>query len=393
MEQKRRMNEKKQHAKPVSLIYGSDEFMVCAKARNAVNELIATEQQPLGLVTIDGAAKSSAEATAILQRVLDEIQTIGFLGRKVVWLRDALFLGTDPVSKSASVLERLAALTSALSAGLPSNHTLVITAPSVDARSRFFNFCRKTGDVLMFEIEKSSWKRDRNALQHVSSAFRKRELHADNRVLEAFLERVGSDSRLIEQEAEKLSVFIGEPRNVQQDDIEAIVSFSAEADVWDLQDSLGNRNAAESLAIIRRLLFQGQTPVRLISCIENRFRLLSVFREALDKGWLVASRENGNRVSAPVMGRIPREIEPLIKDALLTSKGKMHPYLQGKLAAQAAKFTGGDLNRLCQMIMQTHTLLVSSSAPSEALLELLVIKICDKREKNHIHPANEKEIF
>ena len=79
-----------------------------------------------------------------------------------------------------------------------------------------------------------------------SDAFRKAGLNIGPDALGEFLEKTGTDTRQIVQEVEKLSVYLGDRKNVQVADVHAIVSPSREA-VMPIQS--GDTSAALSMTL------------------------------------------------------------------------------------------------------------------------------------------------
>lgn len=365
---------------PVFLIHGENEFLVSAKARDIVNELVPRDQQTLGLRIIEGKANNVAEALSILNQCLEAVRTFGFLRGMVVWLRGATFFGQDPIAKSTGVQESVNTLASTITTGMPQGHTLIVTASAVDEKSIFAKTCRNSGNVICFDVPKPS-QRDKDAIPYANAAFLKHGLRATKDIIAAFVEKVGTDTRQLEQEINKLSVYLGTRKDVGADDLEAIVSISRETFAWNLQDAVGTRDVARSLKILSRLLFQNEDPIGLVMCLENRFRHLLIFREALDNRW-IRINAGRNNYSALVKGAIPESMERLLSQALTSDKGKMTPYVQGKLATDANAFTYEELVNCRQLILETRRALVSSTAPGSILLQLLIIKLCRRRRNS-----------
>ena len=82
-------------------------------------------------------------------------------------------------------------------------------------------------------------------------------------VRNAFLEKVGADTRKIVSEIEKLAVFMGTRKAVQVGDVKAITSASRGALAWDLADAFGKRELARAMQILRQLFASGGDSVWL----------------------------------------------------------------------------------------------------------------------------------
>ncbi len=353
----------------VFLINGEDELSVASKARELIRRIIPPEQEMLGLETINARADTVAEAIAFLTQCRASVQTLGFLGkRKVTWLRNANFLDQSIIGKSKDVHEHLKYLAAIIQAGLPAEHVLVISAPLVDAKSKFYQACKTTGTVIGLDTGKP-WQRDKSAYKFIVSLFQKIGLTASPDVITAFLRKTGTDSRQLQQEAEKLSIYLGDKRTAQLKDIETVVSPARELFTWDLDDAVANRDLAAALRILRQLLFQKEAPIRLIFGLESRFRSLLVLREGLDRGW-VRMTDRGM-----LKGAITPEQEQLFFQALNDNRLK-NPYIAGIRIRQAAAYTIEALDQCRRWILETRRHLVSSSLPAAWLMDMLIVKIC-----------------
>src|SRR5690348_14214517 len=81
-------------------IVGSDEGQVKHIAADLAQKLVADEAGDFGLETIDGVADNADQATARIRSTIEALQTLPFFGAKVVWLKNANFLGDDVKSRA-----------------------------------------------------------------------------------------------------------------------------------------------------------------------------------------------------------------------------------------------------------------------------------------------------
>jgi DNA polymerase-3 subunit delta len=356
----------------VHLVFGEDEYLVSTNAKELVDRLCPKADQAFGLEIVEARVDLVADAIAAIGRCLDGLRTLGFLGgRKVVWLRDATFLGSGVIGESADVKARLDDLVKLIKAGLPQGQILVISALKVDGRSSFFKACQSAGNVTKFELPDKSYQLEQLARGTAGDAFRKIGLNIGPDALEEFLDKTGTDTRQIVQEVEKLSVYLGDRKNVQVADVHAIVSPSREAISWDFADAVGDRDLPGALKTLRQLLFQGESEVGLIISMESRFRDLLLYREAVDRKWLGVS---GQEPWLKVEWRQTPEVEAFAS-ALAKDPRQTNPYRAGKLVAQARKYTRQELARCQALTLSTHETIVSSTSAKELMLEFLVIKL------------------
>lgn len=359
----------------IHLIFGDDEFRVSSAAKEIIAAVISPEEQTLGLEVVDGKADTVDAASGKLEQAFESLRTPGFMGSdKVVWLRDASFLADTVVGRSETVKTRVGELAAIIKQGLLPGQHLVVTAPKVDKRYSFYKTCKQCGSIQEFSIPDRSYQADQQAAAFLRTVIPEKGLKMSRGVLLAFVERVGTDSRHLLTELEKLDLFLGDRREVRAEDIRAITCSSREAIVWDLTDAVGARDLPRSLEIARQLAFQKQSPIGLVMMIGTRIRELMIYREAINRRWLV--RKKGHQGKSTVAwGDVPPEAEIMFKEWLTKDPRSTHPFRVGLLAEQANRFSTKELAHCHQEIVASHESLVSTVVPGSLVLELLIVKM------------------
>ncbi len=95
-------------------VVGSDEAEVKHFAAELAQKLVPDDAGDFGLEVIDGVADNADQAAGRIRSAIEALQTLPFFGStKVVWLKNANFLGDDVKARSNAVqtaLEELSAL-------------------------------------------------------------------------------------------------------------------------------------------------------------------------------------------------------------------------------------------------------------------------------------------
>jgi DNA polymerase III subunit delta len=357
------------------LVFGNDEYRVSAKTKEIINSFLPPAEQDLGLETIDGAVDTVDAALSAIGRCVEGIMTRGmFGGKKLVWFRDVSFLADNQAGKSETVKSRLEDLTSAIKAGLPKEHVLVISSPGVDKRFAFFKTSKDIFTVHEFAMPEQGYAAEKQAAERLDETIRRFELKMNSDVRDAFLEKVGIDTRHIAREVEKLSVYLGQKRDVELADIQAVVCATRESKAWDLSDAFGKKDLGSALEVLRRLTFQDVSPFMLIAVIEGRIRDLMIFRQAIDAKWLSVT-DSGRSGAAIKWRELPADIEKIFSEAFEKDPRKIHPYRAGLLATQAGKFTQRKLAECQRLAIEAHEKMVSSALEDNMILELMLIRM------------------
>ena len=359
----------------IKLIHGTDEYLVSLHSRKAVNTLCPEAEQTLGLETVEGDVKTVEEAITALKTAIGALRTVGlFGGQKTVWLRDVSIFKDKVVSKNKEVKELLTQLAGDIKNGLPDGHHLVISAPGVDRRSAFYKTCAEAAEVKAYDLPEQNYKKEPIIRERAQKLFARAQCRVSPAALDLFMEKVGMDTRQLVMEAEKLTLYLGDRREITVEDVKAITSSSAEAIAWDFTDALGERRLDEALKILRQLIFQGEQPVALMFAIESLFRNLTQFRAYLDHNWL---RLSGSRGAGAVQWAQDPEMDVMFSQ-LPADPRKMHWFRVAKLAQQARNYTAEELRACQKRLLKTHEQLVSGSVAQEMILEMLVIKLIAK---------------
>lgn len=357
-------------AQSVYFIFG-DEYLATAKAREIVAQLVPDPADPLALETIDAQAEGVDESMVAVGRCLEALGTVGFFGgRKVVWFRGVAFMGDSPAGRSERVKTALGRLGEVLKAGLPDGVVLVLSAMKVDKRLGFFKLLQGLSQVHEFSTPEKFGQARHHAAAVLETALDQAKIRMAGDAKEAFLDRVGADTRTILNETSKLATYLGASRTAVVADVEAVVSTSADAAAWDVQDAMGLRDVGRAVSTTRRLLFQRESPIALITLLQSRIRELLVYRESMDRGWL---RGGGGR--KPSWSVLAPEVDLLLGEGLGRDFRNMHPFRLQKLLEQAERYTVRELRRAQALAISAHRQLVTTGLPAQLVLETFLLQI------------------
>ena len=368
------MAAKQQREAALYLIAGDDDYLIDREARSLVDRLCPPAEQVWGLEIVEARTEQAGEAALALGRALEGVQTVGFLGgRKVVWLRDAICFGDNKVSKSVEVKAKVEALTRLIKAGLPPGQVLVVSAVKVDGRTGFYKACKAGGALTEFKSPARAAEAMQSSSAQASAVWAELGLIPARRsVLQAFVERVGHETRRLVRESEKLSSYLGaERRSVTEEDIAAVVSAAGESVSWDLADRAGERDLAGALRVLRQLLFQRESEIGLLTGLAYRFRELGLLKECMRRRWV--RLEGSDRYQKPVW-QVDAEGEQRLSECGRDPRS-LHPFRAVKLLEQAGRYTLRELMEASASIAQAQEQMVSSTVPAALVFEVLLVRV------------------
>jgi DNA polymerase-3 subunit delta len=357
-------------ANNVYLFYGNDEYLVGHNARQKVNAICPEVEQTLSLEAIDGSASKIDDATAAIDQCIAAFRTVGlFGGKKVVWFRDASFLTNKVIMKNEKVKRLLGELASDIKAGLAEDQFLIMSAPGIDKRSAFFKAVKEAGDVTEYDIPERDYEARPVALKRAASLFKREGFSMASDAADAFIEKTGFETRQIMNEVEKMVLYKGSDKNVVLADVQIITSASGEAISWDFTDAVAERKLGVAISLFRQLIFQKESPVRLIIGIEGLFQNLLRFKEYMDAGWL---RMNGSRIQWSSDSELDDYFSEMADDPR-----KMHWFRASKFAKQAMAYSAVSLAARKKLVVDTHERMLSvGSIPHDLMLETMLAKLC-----------------
>src|SRR6266850_5661100 len=180
----------KTKAKPaVAKIYavvGSDDVEIKHTAAELAEKLKPAAAGDFGLEIIDGAADNADQAAARIRSTIEALRTLPFFGgEKLVWLKNANFLGDDQKARSTAVQEALEELTETINAGLGSEIAFLLSAIEVDKRRSFYKALAKRAELQIFDkLDSSRGGWEEEATQMVQARAKKRKLEFEDDALE-----------------------------------------------------------------------------------------------------------------------------------------------------------------------------------------------------------------
>ena len=363
-------------AAPVSNIYavvGSDESEVKRTAQELAAKLTPPDAGDFGLEVIDGAADNAEQAAARIRSTIEALQTLPFMGGgKLVWLKNANFLGDSPIGRAASVQEALETLSGTIATDFGTDVTFLVSAPEVDKRRSFYKSLAKRAELQVFDrldATRSGWEEE--ATEVARPRANKRKLQFDDDALELFVLLTGGDTRQIDNELDKIDIFLGDERTVNVDVVRELVPLSRAGVIFELGNALAERDLDLALRLVRRLLDQGESAIGiLLVAILPTVRNLLLAKDLMERHRLPRSHAPFQFIST--INRLPAEATqhlPRKKD------GTINAYALGIAAQNAHRFETKQLIDGMQACLEANLKLVTTQLDHELVLTEVVVKL------------------
>ncbi|HEY1788438.1 MAG TPA: DNA polymerase III subunit delta [Verrucomicrobiae bacterium] len=360
----------------LAFICGDDEFAVKKRAKE-IFQAWSAESGGMDQETIDGAVSNSGDALNAIAKLREAIQTLPFFGSsKVVWLRDCSFLGEERAASAQAVVEALADLAAELKGFKWENVRLLVSAGKVDRRKAFFKTLEKIGSVENFEAlsaDDRDWAE--RAESAARSAVRGRGKEISEEALAELVARVGPHTRQLENETEKLSLFVGGRQAIELADVAAVCSQNKTARAFALGDALGDRDLPRLLKRLDEELWEmkfdsQKSPIGLLYGLISKVRAMLMLKEMLREGWIKPETDY-NRFKAQ-LARVPADRVPADKRF---NPLALNPYVLFRALPQAKKYSREELVRAMDLLLRCNRRLVSSGLDKAFMLQQIIVEI------------------
>ena len=361
------------------LVCGEDDFAVSQRAKQIYLQW-REEVGGMDHEIIDGNVAHSGEALKVLSRLREALQTLPFFGSaKVVWLQNCNFLADERAASAQAVTESLVELAQELkdfSWAHPSNLRLLISAGKVDKRKVFYKTLDKLGTVESF----AGWSADdRDWADQAEAAARKalgaRQKEISEEALAELVSRVGPNARQLDNEIEKVSLYVGDRQMIELDDVAAVCVRNKTARAFALGDALGDRDLP---LLLRRLdeelwevkLDPRKSEIGLLYGLISKVRAMILLKEMLREGWIMPGVD---------FGRFKGQLERVPADQLPQDRRfnplALNPYVLYKALPQADRYRQDELIRAMDLLFQCNHRLVSSSLDESLVLQQTLVQI------------------
>ncbi len=362
----------------IHAVVGSDESEVKRIAAELAARLTPPDTGDFGLEIIDGAGDNSEQAASRVRAAIEALQTLPFFGGKLVWLKNANSLGDSVIGRSAAAQEALLELASVLEAGLAPDITFLLSATEVDKRRSFYKSLSKRAELQVvdkLDASRSGWEEE--ASEIVRGRARKRQLQfEEDGALDLFVLLTGGDTRQIENELEKLDLYVGDRRRVSADEVRLLVPLSRAGVIFELGNALAACDLERALALVRGLLDQGESAIGiLLVTILPTIRNLLLAKDLMERHRLPKPHAPFSFISA--LNRLPAsatEHLPRKKD------GTVNGYALGLGAMSAHRFQVDQLVAGLEACLEANLQIVSSQLDHELILTEIVVKLLARDE-------------
>jgi len=164
---------------------------------------------------------------------------------------------------------------------------------------------------------------------------------------------VGTDLRALDNEIEKLALYVTDRRPIKQADIDLLVPYTEEAEQFGMSNAIGQRDARRAYDQLRKELDEGKNPMAILGSITAQIRALIEVKDMADRG--MSAREIAN------------------------VKGWKSDYAAKMRLREAANFSMARLEQIFEMLLETELAIKTGRMDHMLALDTLIARLCSRQ--------------
>jgi DNA polymerase-3 subunit delta len=161
---------------------------------------------------------------------------------------------------------------------------------------------------------------------------------------------VGPHLRILNNELEKLALYVAGQRPIQKADVDLLVPYTEDADQFGLSNAIGQRNARRAYDQLHKELDEGSNPMAILGSIAAQIRALIEVKDMAERG------------------RSPAEIA--------AAKGWKSDYAAKARLKEAANFSMPRLEQILEMLLEIDVAIKTGRMDSLLALDTLIARLC-----------------
>ena len=285
----------------------------------------------------------------------------------------ATFLADTVTGRAQATVESLERLAAVLPT-LPVDVQFLLSATEVDKRRTFYLTLKKLANLEVFDLidtSKGNWE----GLVADLVARRSEEygLQFHPEAMDLFVMMAGENTRQIENELEKIDLYLGEKvRRVMPDDVRAIVSQTKGSVVFELGNAIAKRRLPLALALVDELMAQDEAPIGiLLAAVVPTVRNLFAAKQLEERYGIRATSYN------EYTAQLERKLSARERDRLPKKKdgSGLNAYPLFLAAREAGAYSRAELQRALEECLVANRRLVTSGLDPVIVLNQLLFRV------------------
>ena len=156
----------------------------------------------------------------------------------------------------------------------------IVNDEKLDERKKIVKELKKLSKVIQCNRLESH---DLN--NYIYNYFKENNYNIDMSLVRLIIDKVKYDLANIINECDKLMLYKDNDKNIIKEDIDNMIIETMEDNIFELTNSIMQKNVNKSIKIYKDLLLKGEEPIKLIVMIANQFRLILQVKLMVKNGY------------------------------------------------------------------------------------------------------------
>ena len=286
----------------------------------------------------------------------------------------------DTYAAEADDTDDTALLLEWLQGDLPKNSVLIFTVRgAVNERNRVVKAIEAAGRYRSFDPLEAGQSLNRDPLyKKVSEKFAEFDKQITPRAFSQLRGRTGGDMHSVAEAINKIVNFVGDKRQVDEQDVRNMVAQNTFDGIFDLTDAIGKRAIGQALKSLHEVLASGQEPIPINSTIARQFRFALQAKLIAERKKLrnVHSRMPFRDFTANIFQPLAEEVGSALPKTATHNILKQNPYVAYKIFQTLNAFTVDELVIALEKSLDADAQLKTSTSDATCILEQLVCELC-----------------
>jgi DNA polymerase-3 subunit delta len=328
-----------------------------------------------------------------------------------IWLNEVINYCKDKRFPIAESRDHTDLLQRAIERGFPKGNCLIITTDRIDKRRSLFQTIRKMGTVVDCSVPRGERRVDRRVREallneQMNMILSKSSKSIDRLAHSALIEMTGFDLRTFSNNVEKLISYVGERSEINLEDVESVLRRTKKDPVFELTNSVTDKNTAMSLFFLDSLLRDNIHPLQVLTAIGNQVRRLLIAKDFVQSShgetWqpglsferfknnvmpaiqnydkAILELLNGWKANSDSKVKKKSEIDRTVKTNLLLAKNPGNPYPIFLILQNTENFTKNELAAAFEALHHADGQLKSTNQNPRLVLEKVILAICRQKQ-------------
>lgn len=248
----------------IYLLYGKETYLLENTLRK-IKKVFEICKEGLNYIKIDNTNINS---------LIPELQTPAFgFDKKMIIVKDADVLKKQGKKKNQALSDQVDKISSFIEQNFEyiKDQVVLIFIEDEIEKNNLYKQIEKLGIICNFEQEKLPDLMKR--IKYICNAYK---VNIDNLALSYFIESCGTNLQDLINEIRKLIEYKGENGTITREDIDLLCIKQFDSVIFELTDSLGQKNVKKSLEVLKNLLYAKEPIQKILITLYNHFKKLYI---------------------------------------------------------------------------------------------------------------------